>query len=208
MSVNALIVYVEADRLIIRWHRLIIIDCVCKTSVWSGKLCVFLFIEKLIIKLLFLYEMCSEPQKGPLVYFYLMCLIWVTFFISELQLACVIVLVPHTVTLIMETASVSRGWLDHTVTSACWDTGVSMNMVASPASVLVIVTLTQETVWLGDYERFCWLFNIFKGHVFLVIFILYVRLQGISESTVVILYLKCKKKQHFWQSSIIEIKLN
>ncbi len=67
-------------------------------------------------------------------------------FISELQLACVIVLVPHTVTLIMETASVSRGWLDHTVTSACWDIGVSMNMVASPASVLVIVTLTQETV--------------------------------------------------------------
>ncbi len=118
-------------------------------------------------------------------------------FISELQLACVIVLVPHTVTLIMETASVSRGWLDHTVTSACWDTGVSMNMVASPASVLVIVTLTQETVWLGDYERFCWLFNIFKGHVFLVIFILYVRLQGISESTVVILYLKCKKKKNF-----------
>lgn len=62
------------------------------------------------------------------------------------DLACVTVLVPHIVTLIMETASVSRGWLDHTVTSACWDSGVSMNMVASPASVLVTVTLTQETV--------------------------------------------------------------
>ncbi len=32
-----------------------------------------------------------------------------------------------------------------------------------------------------------------KEHVFTVIFILYVRLQGISESTVVILYLNCKK---------------
>lgn len=76
----------------------------------------------------------------------LMCAFCVTFSLSELQLACVTMLVPQVVTLIMETASVSQGWPGHTVTSACWDTGVSMNMVASPASVLAIVTRTQETV--------------------------------------------------------------
>lgn len=84
----------------------------------------------------------------------LMCVFCVTFFLSELQLACVTMLVPHIATLRMETASVSQGWLGHTVTSACWDIGVLMNMDASPASVLVIVTRTQETVCLGEYEPF------------------------------------------------------
>ncbi|KAA0723029.1 Netrin-4 Precursor [Triplophysa tibetana] len=58
---------------------------------------------------------------------------------------CVTDLVPHSVTLIMETVSVSQAWLGHTVTIAGWDSGALMNMAVNPASVPVTVTLTQET---------------------------------------------------------------
>lgn len=42
----------------------------------------------------------------------------VTIFLSKFQCVCVTVLVPQTVTLIMETVPVSQAWLGHTVTIA------------------------------------------------------------------------------------------